>query len=91
MLRRTVLRAGGSPADAMMVGDSATDIDTARAAGIPAIAVDFGYTETPVALLGPDCIISHFEELPAAVDGLRAARGSEGPRDTARERGAEQL
>ena len=31
-----------------MVGDSATDIDTARAAGIPVVAVDFGYSETPI-------------------------------------------
>jgi phosphoglycolate phosphatase len=73
MLRRTVLRAGGDPADAIMVGDSATDIDTARAAGMPVIAVDFGYTETPVALLNPDRIISHFDDLPAAIDALRAS------------------
>src|SRR5690606_2056953 len=50
MLRRTVRRAGGDPQDALMVGDSVTDIDTARAAGVPVIAVDFGYTETPVTL-----------------------------------------
>src|SRR5215204_7055412 len=72
MLRRTVLRAGGQPAGAIMVGDSATDIDTARAAGVPVIAVDFGYTEIPVTLLGADRIISHFEELSAAVDDLIA-------------------
>ena len=30
-----------------MIGDSATDIRTARAAGIPVIAVDFGYSEAP--------------------------------------------
>jgi phosphoglycolate phosphatase len=71
MLRKTVRKAGGDPAAALMVGDSATDIDTARAAGIPVIAVDFGYTETPVALLNPDRIISHFDALPAAVEELR--------------------
>lgn len=70
MLRRTVLRAGGDPAAALMVGDSATDIDTARAAGIPVIAVDFGYTATPVMLLNPDRVISHFEALPAAIESL---------------------
>ena len=53
---------------------SATDIDTARAAGVPVVAVDFGYTETPVAELGPDRIISHFSELPAAIQALAAAR-----------------
>lgn len=70
MLQKTVRKAGGDPARALMVGDSATDIDTARAAGIPVIAVDFGYTETPVALLNPDCIISHFDALPGAVQRL---------------------
>jgi phosphoglycolate phosphatase len=79
MLRRTVLQAGGSLADAVMVGDSATDIDTARAAGVPVIAVDFGYTQTPVALLGPDRIISHFDELAAAVDILLGLRASPAP------------
>jgi phosphoglycolate phosphatase len=54
----------------MMIGDSANDIDTARAAGIPVIAVDFGYTEVPVTQLGPDRVISHFDALPAAVAEL---------------------
>ena len=70
MLRRTVIKAGGDPARALMVGDSATDVNTARAAGLPVVAVDFGYTEIPVPLLQPDRIISHFEALPAAVSEL---------------------
>jgi phosphoglycolate phosphatase len=70
MLRKTVSKAGGDPARAIMVGDSATDIDTARAAGVPVVAVDFGYTETPVSLLNPDRIISHYDDLPAAVFDL---------------------
>lgn len=70
MLRRTIRRAGGDPKCAVMVGDSRTDIDTARAAGVPIIAVDFGYTETPVSLLNPDRIISHFDDLPGVVDEL---------------------
>jgi phosphoglycolate phosphatase len=72
MLRRTVLRAGGTPERAVMVGDSDTDIRTARAAGMPVIAVDFGYTEVPVAVLKPDRIISSFEHLPAALLDLVA-------------------
>jgi phosphoglycolate phosphatase len=70
MLRKTILRAGGDPASALMVGDSATDIDTARNARLPVVAVDFGYTETPVVELNPDCVISHFDDLPAAVEAL---------------------
>ncbi len=53
-----------------MIGDSVTDIRTARAAGMPVVAVDFGYTDVPVAELGPDLVISHFDALDAAVRGL---------------------
>ena len=74
MLRQTIVRAGGRPDCAVMVGDSATDIDTARAAGIPIVAVEFGYTEIPVAELGPDKIIGHFDELPGAIFDLVAWR-----------------
>ena len=35
MLRLTIVRAGGDTGHAVMVGDSMTDVATARAAGIP--------------------------------------------------------
>src|SRR5262245_44566069 len=70
MLRRTIRRGGGSLQDAVMVGGSANDIETARAADVPVIAVDFGYPEVPVARLGPDRIISDFAELPEAIRAL---------------------
>jgi phosphoglycolate phosphatase len=69
-LRQTIWRAGGDPRRAIMVGDSGADIATARATGIPVIAVDFGYTSVPVAELGPDRIISSFGELPTAIRDL---------------------
>src|SRR5690348_11012823 len=40
-LLETIERAGGDPERALMIGDSRTDIDTAKAAGIPVVAVDF--------------------------------------------------
>ena len=67
VFRATVMRAGGNPERAIMVGDSITDIRTARAANVPVVAVDFGYTDVPIADLRPDRIISSFAELPAAV------------------------
>jgi len=70
MLRLTIARAGGDTGHAVMVGDSMTDVATARAATIPVIAVDFGYTDTPPAELGADRLISHFDALPAAVAEL---------------------
>jgi phosphoglycolate phosphatase len=67
ILRRTIAAAGGDLQNAIMIGDSATDIRTARAAGIPVIAVNFGYSERPVAEFGPDRVIGRFAELPASV------------------------
>jgi phosphoglycolate phosphatase len=69
-LTDTIARAGGDPARAVMVGDSRTDIDTAKAAGIPVVAVTFGYTDRPVTELGPDRVIEHFSQLPEAVGAL---------------------
>jgi len=62
-LLETIRQAGGDPARAVMVGDSATDIDTARAANIPVVAVSFGYTQTPVHELGADIVIDDFKAL----------------------------
>jgi phosphoglycolate phosphatase len=70
MLRLTIERAGGDPARAVMVGDSMTDVNTAKAAGIPVVAVDFGYTDVPPAQFGAERLISHFDDLPAAVRAL---------------------
>ena len=62
-LTLTVDRAGGDPGRAVLVGDSRTDIVTAQAAGMPVVAVTFGYTDVPVAELGPDRMIDHFDQL----------------------------
>jgi phosphoglycolate phosphatase len=69
-LTLTIEKAGGDPARAVMVGDSRTDIATAKAAGMPSVAVTFGYTDVPVQQLGPDRIIDHFDQLFEAVQGL---------------------
>ncbi|MGD9924137.1 MAG: phosphoglycolate phosphatase [Pseudorhodoplanes sp.] len=75
-LRRTIERAGGDVGRAVMVGDSETDIRVARAAGIPVIGVDFGYTRIPMAELSPDRLIGHFDALPDAVFDLVRGSGS---------------
>lgn len=62
-LMQTIENAGGSITRAIMVGDASIDIETARNAGIPAIAVDFGYADMPVADFNADAIISHFDTL----------------------------
>ncbi len=57
---------------ALMVGDSETDILTARNAGVPVIAVPFGYTPRPVQEFGPDRMIQHFDEAYEAIQDLFA-------------------
>jgi phosphoglycolate phosphatase len=75
LLRRTIARAGGDADWAVMVGDSITDIATARGAGVPVVAVDYGYSQTPVTELGADRVVSALSALPNAVfDLLRARR-----------------
>jgi phosphoglycolate phosphatase len=69
-LTLTIERAGGSPARAVMIGDSRTDIVTAQNAGIPVVAVPFGYTDVPVRDLGPDLVINHFDELFSGIERL---------------------
>lgn len=72
VFRQTVRRAGGDPGHALMIGDSRTDIYTGRAAHVPVIAVDFGYTDVPIANLQPDRIISAYSQLPVAISDLLA-------------------
>lgn len=72
-LRQTVRCARGDPGRAAMVGDSATDIRLARAAAVPVVGVDFGYTPVPMAELGPDRCIGHFDALADAVLELMPA------------------
>lgn len=69
-LTGTIKLANGTSSKAMMIGDSETDIRTAKNAGIPVIAVDFGYSVEPVAAFKPDAIISHYRELPHAVASI---------------------
>ena len=69
--------AGGDARHAVMVGDSDVDIATAKAAGIPIVAVDFGYTDVPVADLCARCrssaIIASWKEPSTASEPAPAA------------------
>jgi phosphoglycolate phosphatase len=68
----TIEMAGGRGDRAVMVGDSEVDITTAAAAHVPSIAVTFGYTPRPVRELGPDAVIDHYREFPAALEKVLA-------------------
>ena len=75
-LALTIERAGGDPGRAVMVGDSLTDIATAKAAGVPVVAVPFGYTDVPVRDLDPDLVIETFDALPGAVERFIGRAGA---------------
>jgi phosphoglycolate phosphatase len=69
-LLNAVSRAGGHSSSVVMVGDSKTDVATARAAKVPVIAVSFGYSETPAKDLGADRVVDWLSEIPIAVAEL---------------------
>lgn len=71
--REAVLMGGGDPARAVMVGDSLTDLDAARDAGVPVVLVSFGYSDVPIAQLNADAVIDRFDQLPQAALSLLAA------------------
>ena len=70
VLLETLRRAGGQPDRAVMVGDLATDILTARAAEVAVVAVDFGYGQGELRALRPDTIISSFNELRPTIETI---------------------
>ncbi|MBV1927218.1 MAG: HAD-IA family hydrolase [Rhodobacteraceae bacterium] len=69
-LRETARRLGGDPAKTVLIGDSDTDRNTARNAGVPSVLVTFGPSGADMAALKPEALIHHFDELPAVVRRL---------------------
>jgi phosphoglycolate phosphatase len=61
---------GKPDAPALMVGDSATDAKTARAANVPVILLSYGYTPDPVESLGADAITGDFRDIPQLARAL---------------------
>lgn len=68
--RAAVQRAGGDPERSLLVGDTVTDLDTARAAGVPIVLVTFGPEGAAVADMKPDALLSDYGDLPGIVQGL---------------------
>jgi len=66
----TVRLCGGDPARALLVGDTVTDHDTARAAGVPSVLVSFGMGDTDVRALNPDALLHRYDDLQGVVEGL---------------------
>ena len=59
--------AGMGAGHALMIGDSAVDIQTARNAGIKSCGVTYGFQPETLAAEPPDFLIDRFEDLPAVI------------------------
>ncbi|MDG3040685.1 HAD-IA family hydrolase [Roseicyclus marinus] len=69
-LREAVMRAGGAMERSILIGDTVTDRETARAAGRPCALVTFGPMGQAVADLEPEALIEHYDALDAIIDRL---------------------
>jgi len=63
-------RAGGDPARCVLIGDSDTDRNTARAAGVPSVLVTFGPSGADMAALEPEALLDNYADLPGLVPQL---------------------
>jgi phosphoglycolate phosphatase len=68
--RLAVARAGGAVGRSVLVGDTETDLRTARAAGVPCALVSFGPEGAGIARLSPDALLHAYDDLPALVARL---------------------
>jgi phosphoglycolate phosphatase len=69
-LREAARRAGGDPARCILIGDSDTDRNTAKAAGVPSVLVTFGPSGADMAALQPEALLDRYEDLPQVVAQL---------------------
>jgi phosphoglycolate phosphatase len=63
-------RLGVDPAACLLVGDSDTDRNTARAAGVPSVLVTFGPSGDDMAALEPEALLDDYAALPSVVAAL---------------------
>ena len=65
-------RAGVAPGESLFVGDSRNDVRAAKAAGVPCVALTYGYNHgEPIAHEQPALVLDDLRELVASVPGLR--------------------
>ena len=65
-----VARCGGNVAKSVLIGDTFTDRDTAKAAGVASVLVSFGPTGRDVEKLAPEAVLDHYDDLFDVVQGL---------------------
>jgi phosphoglycolate phosphatase len=70
-LHETARRCGARPDLCVMLGDTRTDLQTARAAGVPCVLTSFGFAAEPLDDLPADAVIHHFDEVAPVLERLR--------------------
>jgi len=68
-------RAGGDPKQCVLVGDTDTDRNTAKAAGVPSVLVTFGPGGGDMAALEPEALLEDYAHLPDMVETLIGRNG----------------
>lgn len=63
-LNLALSRVGGSRDRAILIGDTDTDRQTGRNAGVPVVLVTFGPEGREVARMEPEALLDHFDDLP---------------------------
>lgn len=63
-LLRAITEVGGIKSRSILIGDTETDVKTARAAGVPVFLVSFGPQGAVAQTLNPDNLLEHYLELP---------------------------
>ena len=71
MIQTAMAKAGAAAAETVMIGDTVHDMRMARAAGVKAIGVAWGYhASVELEGAGADIIVERFDHLEAAIDRL---------------------
>jgi phosphoglycolate phosphatase len=72
-LLRLMADTGRQRAATLMVGDSAIDVLTGRAAGVRTVGVTYGFAPDSLRTTPPDALIDDLRALPGLVDGAQGA------------------
>ena len=67
----TIDRSGGTRGRAVLIGDTVTDREAARAAGAPCVLVSFGPEGEAVSALEPEALLAAYGDLPALLERQR--------------------
>lgn len=69
-LFETVRQCGGDPKQSLLVGDTQTDRDTSKNAGVPSVLVTFGPSGEDMHALKPEALLHDYKDLPGIVRDL---------------------